>query len=133
MIAAIYACSLFFSSCDMAFDNLKLDHLWRLDSVNYGGDDIPMTDIYYGFATNTVEIHKADSYHYMGKVFNIEDSLRLDFGPYFNNSEYDSIQVMNKLRSYGIDSVVETFAIKTLDRSTLVLNHGTKTLSFTRW
>lgn len=131
--ATMCVCSIFLYSCDKAFDNLKLDHLWRLDSINYGGDDIPVTDIYYGFAANTVEIHKADSYHYMGKVFNIEDSLKLDFGPYFNNPSYDSLQVISKLKSYGIDSIVETFAVKTLDRNRLVLSNRAKTLSFTRW
>lgn len=129
--AAILGCCLI--SCDKAYDNLKLDHLWRLDSIERNGVTTQMDSIYYGFATNAVEVHRIDYFYYMGKVHYIGDSLKFDFTPYLDNPEYTPAVVANRLKGYGIDSMVETFAIDQLDKQTLVLSHHNKTMYFTRW
>lgn len=133
IMSAVMLCMGQLVSCEKAYDDLRLDHLWRLDSIEESGSSQMIEDIYWGFSAEAVEIHMVDYYHHMGILTHFDDSIRIDFSPYFNNDEYDPEVITKRLRKYGVEAPCESFHIDELSKSSLTLANRKKTLHFTRF
>lgn len=129
------------ASCTKMFPNEKLDHMWRLDQVEYrDGKDfngLPCNveqkrKIWYCFQRDIIEIRNNNN---MDVIFGVisEDGneIRMDFATF--NTGYAPDSLSSDLNFLGIGSPVITYHIDKLDRSGMILSDSKTILSFTRW
>lgn len=139
MIYAVLAVVLV--SCTKMFPNDKLDHMWRLDQVEYlDGKDFNGTPcnieqkqkIWYCFQRDIVEIRNNNNMEVIfGVISEDDDNLKMDFATY--NTGYAPDSLIADLNFLGIGSPIITFHIDKLDRSAMILSDDRTVLSFTRW
>lgn len=149
------------TGCTKVFSNGKLDHQWRLNSIEYkSGMDFDGNDctidcckgkVYYNFAQDLVEIdYHPDSSVYrimVGMCIDRSDTLVIDFSMY--NEEHQTnpdfvpngadhsiripSEILNNIRCCGMETLRESFGIDVLDNKKMILSNSKVVLSFEKW
>jgi len=128
------------SSCNNLFWDDELDFQWRLDAVEYtAGVDfdgnpagkVEKSKCWLSMGRNLAYFENmsgSGEFHIYGSFETFADSIRFDFTAHTNQQS-----IVDKLSVFGLNSVVSSFRISSVDNRNMVLSGDSTTLYFTRW
>ena len=142
LIAIIFAVSAIFTSCEMHdSENGNLDGYWyltRVDTIATGGvNEYRGQRIFWSFQGTLLQMNRIDIDCYYMASFSHKGNELVVENPYLydrnNGGYYIADDTMSEIMPFGLNSINESFTLKTLDDHNMVLDNGKLRLCFERY
>ena len=125
-----------FVSCDKAFENGKLDGMWRLEKVELGDSEVYPSNIYYSFQRHLVMLgiyhEQAPPFLYMASFdYTAGDIVMCDF---YKHPGIEGERDAEELEKLYIYNETERFAVDVLSEDVLLMHTPDgRVYSFRKW
>ncbi len=135
-IAFFFIILLSLSACDKAFVNGDLDGMWRLEKVEFRGEDILPENIFFSFQRHIVMFgryyNEGTPFLYMGTFAHEEGKMTMTgFKEYPGIADVCDESVLESFYIYDAAGVV--FEVESLSDEYMVLVAGERVYSFRKW
>lgn len=141
-LSIIVAVSAILTSCEVHdSDNENLDGYWyltRVDTIATGGvNEYRGQRVFWSFQGSLLQMNRVEiDCYYMASFSHKGNELVVEH-PYLydrnNGGYYIADETMYEIKPFGLNSIKESFTLKTLDDHNMVLDNGKFRLCFERY